>query len=294
MKPKTKRRWNRLVSMLLCVAMLAPNVTPIVAEAAFRLESMPRYVDFSRPRALTLGEIGIATDAVAMPEDPGEEPDKTENSGQTGSFGGSGSTGQTGNSSSGSSGSISQSGPASGPAGEAPKASPANADKKPAGREPAELREPEFFYDSWLETDEPDGRLVQFDEERNIRTYEQAEGEYITVIGGYSGLYRDEDGRIRSADNRILQVGKEDREDEADWDPADTASPANARRASVSRSAVRRASSANADEMDSYDTDDADDTDDGDAAERKASYYNAGGSLQVRLPGTWEAEPATP
>ena len=147
------------------IAMLAPNTVPLMAYGAEWLGNRPRYVDFTRPKALSLEELGLeyatGSNTVIAPEktDPKDTPTAT----------------------------------------------------------PSELREPELFYDDSV--NEPDGILVQFDEERNIRTYQQGEGEYVTVVGGYSGLYRDSDGVIRTIDNRMVSTGKryvqaEDEEEE--------------------------------------------------------------------------------
>ena len=67
---------------------------------------------------------------------------------------------------------------------------------KPATPSNADLREPENFYEP-LEIEEPEGRLVQFND--NFRTYEVGERSYVTVMGGYSGLYKDEDGTLELA-----------------------------------------------------------------------------------------------
>lgn len=72
---------------------------------------------------------------------------------------------------------------------------------KPATPSNADLREPENFYEP-LEIEEPEGRLVQFND--NFRTYEVGERSYVTVMGGYSGLYKDEDGKISRVDNTLV------------------------------------------------------------------------------------------
>ena len=69
------------------------------------------------------------------------------------------------------------------------------------------LRQPEFFYDAEGAIDEPAGELVQFND--FYRTYETGEGEYTTVLGGYSGLYEDEDGNICEVDNSLISTGEE-------------------------------------------------------------------------------------
>lgn len=72
---------------------------------------------------------------------------------------------------------------------------------KTATSSDADIREPENFYEP-LEIDEPDGRLVQFND--SYRTYEVGEHSYITVMGGYSGLYKNGDGRISRVDNTLV------------------------------------------------------------------------------------------
>lgn len=41
------------------------------------------------------------------------------------------------------------------------------------------------------------------------RTYETGDGEYTTVIGGYSGLYRDEKGNVKPVDNTLVLGDKD-------------------------------------------------------------------------------------
>lgn len=52
-------------------------------------------------------------------------------------------------------------------------------------------------------TEEPSGVLVQFSD--LCRTYQTGDREYVTVIGGYSGLYRDKDGKVRPIDNTLVK-----------------------------------------------------------------------------------------
>ena len=64
---------------------------------------------------------------------------------------------------------------------------------------------PENYYDPVI--DEPAGTLVQFN--NRYRTYEVGDHEYITIVGGYSGLYRNEDGEIEEIDNSLSEVSDE-------------------------------------------------------------------------------------
>ena len=66
-----------------------------------------------------------------------------------------------------------------------------------------ELREPEDFYDIDAAVDEPAGELVQYNE--YYRTYQVGDGEYTTIMGGYSGLYEDEYGEICEIDNTLME-----------------------------------------------------------------------------------------
>lgn len=75
---------------------------------------------------------------------------------------------------------------------------------KPATPSDADLREPEQFYDLDSLIDEPDGILVQFNE--RYRTYEVGDHEYTTIVGGYSGLYQDEGGKVCSVDNSLVEA----------------------------------------------------------------------------------------
>ena len=71
-----------------------------------------------------------------------------------------------------------------------------------------EAREPEDFYDDLIE--EPEGELVQFND--RYRTYQTGDGEYITVVGGYSGLYQDTSGEVLEANNMLTEADVEDEE----------------------------------------------------------------------------------
>ncbi|MFQ9705166.1 MAG: hypothetical protein ACLR0U_31520 [Enterocloster clostridioformis] len=71
-----------------------------------------------------------------------------------------------------------------------------------------EAREPEDFYDDLIE--EPEGELVQFND--RYRTYQTGDGEYITVVGGYSGLYQDKSGEALEANNMLTEADVEDEE----------------------------------------------------------------------------------
>ena len=63
------------------------------------------------------------------------------------------------------------------------------------------LRLPEELYQEV--TEEPSGVLVQFSD--LCRTYQTGDREYVTIIGGYSGLYRDKDGKVRPIDNTLVK-----------------------------------------------------------------------------------------
>lgn len=65
----------------------------------------------------------------------------------------------------------------------------------------ADLRVPEDFYEP-LEINEPEGRLIEFND--SYRTYEMGDRSYVTVIGGYSGLYKDQDGKIFRVDDTLV------------------------------------------------------------------------------------------
>lgn len=70
MKPKRRRKYfvKQLLSYLLCISMIAPNIAPIVAEAAIGLGNVPRYVDFTRPSALQIRDLRLASGSDA-PDD---------------------------------------------------------------------------------------------------------------------------------------------------------------------------------------------------------------------------------
>lgn len=63
MKPKRRRKQlvKQVISCLMIIAMLAPNTVPLLAYGANWLGNRPRYVDFTRPSALTLNDLRLAS-----------------------------------------------------------------------------------------------------------------------------------------------------------------------------------------------------------------------------------------
>lgn len=186
-KQKLKRQIIRTItSYLLIASMCAPNITPVVSYAAEYVNNRPRYVDFTRPEALTLADLDLTE---ATPAEPSKKPqaDLTEESSaspeQTPETNSNGQT--TG----------------SGGKNEVPSSVPKE-EPKAATPSDAELREPENWHD--ISIDEPEGRLVRFTDD--YRIYEVGEGEYITVFGGYSGLYLNEDGEVEPVDNTLEET----------------------------------------------------------------------------------------
>ena len=143
-----------------------------------------------------------------------------------------------------------------------------------------ELRVPEEFYDA-LESEEPDGELVQFSD--FMRTYRTGDKEYTTVIGGYSGLYEKEDGTIGQTDDTLITVKekrrleKEEKEsekmDETDAEPG------------TDTEEYRKATGSDAGKQDS-------DTEEDSAAEEGFMDYmisssdlaNTAGELEIQIP----------
>ncbi len=196
---KYRKTAKRLLSVLLSASMLAPSTGQLLAYGAEAVQNMPRYVDFSRPKALTLGDLGLESA-------DGEKPDEasssqagkgsgTAGSGTAGSRTQAASGGQTDSSGAGAGGTA---GGSSSDAADTSSVILATASNALASDSDA-LRSPEFFYD--LEIDEPDGELIELED--GYRTYLTGEGEYTTIIGGYSGLYKDEDGEIQEIDNTL-------------------------------------------------------------------------------------------
>lgn len=91
--------------------------------------------------------------------------------------------------------------------------------------EEEELRAPEDFYEE-SEADEPDGELVRF--EGSVRTYRTGDGEYTTVIGGYSGLYEREDGTVEEVDDTLIPLKEKREKEEPGEDEPQKASSSNA------------------------------------------------------------------
>ncbi|MFV0240880.1 MAG: DNRLRE domain-containing protein, partial [Lacrimispora sphenoides] len=234
MRGKGRRFVKQVFSYLLCVSMVAPGMTPIVSFGAEYINNRPRYVDFASPEALTLEELGFdhnETEA-AVAEDDASETAATDSSDETntaetpeveesheaetspagtdeeetspadtdGKASGTEETGkeETGKSDSGSEGTKEESGTS------LPEENK-KVDITLEGQE--EAREPELYYDYDQYIDEPEGQLVQFNE--SYRTYRTGEGQYVTVAGGYSGLYRDENGVVGQIDNSLTETEEE-------------------------------------------------------------------------------------
>jgi hypothetical protein len=204
--------------------MVAPGMTPIVSFGAEYINNRPRYVDFASPEALTLEELGFdqnETEAAVAEDDANEtaatDPSDETNTAETpeveesyeaetspadtdGKASGTEETGteETGKSDSGSEGTKEESG-----------TSLPEENKKVdiTLEEQEEAREPELYYDYDQYIDEPEGRLVQFND--SYRTYRTGEGQYVTVAGGYSGLYRDENGVVGQIDNSLTETEEE-------------------------------------------------------------------------------------
>ena len=301
MKKKYGFILKKALSCMLITAMLTPNVTPIAAYAAETIRNRPRYVDFSRPEALRLEDLGLTNGTLLETtggtttesstgssnegsgtegngqENPGgnsqEESKEETNAGtetskpageETGGQGGSGEESkpgesgteeskpeeskpeeskpgeskpeeskpeeskpgesqpeeskpgeskpgesQSGESKPGESQSEEsqpeESTPGTGIDESLPEESKPEAGllEKPEIATPSEAREPESYYNYDEYIDEPDGVLVQFNEA--YRTYQTGDGEYVTIAGGYSGLYKDEDGVVRQTSNTLVE-----------------------------------------------------------------------------------------
>ena len=50
---------KRVMSLLLIASLIAPNTSPLVVYASEAINNIPRYVDFSRPKAITLQDLGL-------------------------------------------------------------------------------------------------------------------------------------------------------------------------------------------------------------------------------------------
>lgn len=213
-RKSTGRKWSiwaRIISIVLTVSLIAPQTCQLAAYAAEAVSNMPRQVDFDRPEGMTLEDIGIASGSDAEdPTKPTEETKPAE--------------------------SIEETKPAESTAETKPAASTTGNKKPLAETEEKEIREPEVFYEEYV--DEPEGKLVRFSD--TIRTYELEEGKYLSIMGGYSGLYRDEDGEIRPIDNTLVNAegstaGSVEEESEAEPNGTAVASASNARRAKSAR-----------------------------------------------------------
>lgn len=193
MKQRKKRLIKQLVSWGLCVSMLVPNTAPIVAEAATMLGNMPRSVDFSRPEALTLGDLGLASgsnvpDIWEQPDDEVTDEEDLLFSDKELVFGGDDWI-------------LSE--------------DEIDGVVHIATSSDADYRDPEFFYEG--EAEEPDGVLVQFNNayrtylvEENVGTDDEGNPihSYVTVVGDSPYMYADPDGSVHFQDNTLMPVSR--------------------------------------------------------------------------------------
>lgn len=208
---KSKRRRKQLVrqiiSSVMIVAMLAPNTVPLMAYGAEWLGNRPRYVDFTRPKALMLNDLHLASGSnndLILDEDAWLEDEEILDE----------------------------------DAWLEDEEIGTNRYVYTASGSNAELREPEQFYEEAI--DEPDGLLVEFNE--LYRTYQIGEGEYISIMGGYSGLFQDEDGNVLEISNQFVSAGEEPEMElatDSDAGPS-TASASNLRASRQSRNRVQK------------------------------------------------------
>lgn len=228
MKNKRKRQFGQVLAILLCVCMITPDVAPIVSYAAETIENMPRYVNFSRPKALMLSDLGLSTDSNAgfeevIPEE--EPPEKTE-------------TGTEENvlNNKVQSGGIQDDWILD--------EDELDGTVHVATDSDAEIRDPEFFYEDFPE--EPDGVLVDFSEtsrtylmEENIGVDETGEPihSYVTIVGDSPYLYQTEDGTVQYYDNTLRPVSHQTKQISVASD-SNIASGSNARRARKTSKAV--------------------------------------------------------
>lgn len=236
MKKQMKHLWKQLLCWTLCLSIIAPSMSPLAAEAATAISNKPRSVDFSRPEALSLEDLQLASSSDADTA-VGESVEHVDHSGQ-----------------------------------DAPKNSASDSLHVETDSN-AELREPEAFYEPVIE--EPDGELVQFND--HYRTYRIGEGEYISVMGGYSGLYKDEDGMVRVIDNTLTAVSaesdrkepeEEERNDESGTEQASAAASGTIIEGAKNMARAARQSKEKA----------------------TVTYQNEAGALSVSLPETMAAE----
>lgn len=242
-----KRKWKivagQVVSWLLCISMTAPNVMPIAAEAAVSLGNLPRYTDFSRPEALKYRDLRLASgsDVSEYFHDDlilDEDAWMEEPDEEN----------------------------------EDPESTSGRFVHRASGSD-AELREPEDFYDEGIE--EPDGILVEFN--GLYRTYQTGEKEFVSIIGGYSGLYMDDDGVVKEIDNRLVKADVETVEvtaGTATLSDAGTASDSDANEATPSdvrlaRPAARKTAGVK-------------------NTEERITFSNGSGAMDIRLPQVLE------
>jgi len=235
-----------VVCYLLVTAMCFPDAAPIVSYAADYVQNHPRYVEFSRPRPLLLGDVDLtdelrgelasedtgnesdskdestvdSKDEAEEPEEKDESGDETDEKGQESEDEKEDETESGDKSDDG--GSKDQTGDEDQSEAEKPEAEDPSKEtgtdetKETTVKAPekeketveateseaeasTEVREPEEYYTEVI--DEPAGDLVQFED--GYRTYEVGEKQYVTIVGGYSGLYKDEDDVIRYVDNTL-------------------------------------------------------------------------------------------
>ena len=265
MKGKRRRIFKQLLSYLLCISMITPNVSPIISYASEYISNQPRQVDFTLPEALTLEELGIDEDfpensteavndetgksssettAIEESEEEKETEDSSESSGKANAETDSSkeepsAPSEEGDLEESQEETVKPEEPAAGTEAskeetiipsesisgmeESPEETTVPKDNSNKSEEivketgkgasnsseshlatpsNAELREPEGWHEVVI--DEPEGTLVRFNDD--YRIYQVGEDEYITVFGGYSGLYLNEDGKAEDIDNTLEET----------------------------------------------------------------------------------------
>lgn len=188
----SKKGMRKIVRSCLCFLMallLAFQGTgSLFVQAKETVENSPRDVDMSRPEALTSKEAGIEE---PEPENVEAADDKAD-------------------------GETKEDSPADQEEGkeevqesEEPQIveetqEPEETAEMEEPSEPVEIKEPADYYPL---PKEPDGELIEYD--KKSRTYKTGEKEYTTVIGGYVGVYEDEEGKMQLVDNTLEESEEE-------------------------------------------------------------------------------------
>lgn len=192
MKSK-KRFWKSWLALLLAVILSLQGTEPVFVQAKEISENKIRDVDFSKPEALTAEEAGIEDKTNDSADDSKETRKKTDSADENGET-----TEQPeDNLETGKDLGENQETDTDG---DLTLEDQVQENPEEETTTEIELKEPADYYPI---PEEPEGELVDYDE--MSKTYKNGEGTYTTQLGGYLGIYEDENGELQPVENELIE-----------------------------------------------------------------------------------------